>query len=345
MVAILLCIGFGGTISFASKENLPNSYLTESTLQNISIDYMCITGTSQDQMHLYYNNLREAGISTEDVNFTQNRIKSCLGEIPLTDTDTLIFIQDNYHLLTSGLNAEQKKSIDKYILDLGMQYRSQNPTPRFTYDSSDVITSPDRAEYPVAGSYNDKDEAAILNSERASTVATLRIFAVGSSNEDTSSDPTRLGHSWITVTNISDMDIQIGAFSIDPNCGLTIGVWGNRDEYRGGWYDLEGYFYAQGSYDGRVSLKVDLTQSSLDNLNYTILKNDRYGAGFNCVSFATECWNRVCSTTVSGGIVPLPATLFNNISSKSTAFYNAVIPTDYAVYYSTAHPVKSIEYN
>lgn len=72
------------------------------------------------------------------------------------------------------------------------------------------------------------------------SVATLRIYTMSDDKGDASINAS--GHAFVSVTNVSDRDINVGGLLIAPGKAVTIGTRGNRSEHSGIWYDLESYY-------------------------------------------------------------------------------------------------------
>ena len=71
-------------------------------------------------------------------------------------------------------------------------------------------------------------------------VALLRIYARAEDRGDASINSS--GHSFLSVRNVSDHDIEVGGLRIAPNTEMTFSPRGNRWEHTGIWYNLEGYY-------------------------------------------------------------------------------------------------------
>lgn len=68
-------------------------------------------------------------------------------------------------------------------------------------------------------------------------VALLRIYARAEDRGDASINSS--GHSFLSVRNVSDHDIEVGGLRIAPNTEITFSPRGNRWEHTGIWYNLE----------------------------------------------------------------------------------------------------------
>jgi len=144
------------------------------------------------------------------------------------------------------------------------------------------------------------------------TVAKLWVFSY---DGNSSSSLTTAGHSFIVVKNFSSSSITVGKMTVPSTGSVTLGTWGNKNP-TGLWYNLESYFiYAQGDYNGRVSLIMSLTASQLSTLNTQINSDESWGYLNNCSSFAKNAWNSVSSIQLSAGAPNTPANLKNSIKN------------------------------
>ena len=170
-------------------------------------------------------------------------------------------------------------------------------------------------------------------------VALLRIYARAEDRGDASINSS--GHSFLSVRNVSDHDIEVGGLRIAPDTEMTFSPRGNRWEHTGIWYNLEGYYkyYLSNSYyQNLYGIQVSLDQSQLDTMNQNLAKADHWSAVYNCSAFSTGLWNSVCSDTLSAGDLYTPAALRDDMLAKypDKVVFSPTVPYDYAVYYGKA---------
>lgn len=170
-------------------------------------------------------------------------------------------------------------------------------------------------------------------------VALLRIYARAEDRGDASINSS--GHSFLSVRNVSDHDIEVGGLRIAPDTEMTFSPRGNRWEHTGIWYNLEGYYkryLADSYYQNIYAVQTSLDQGQLDVVNRNLAKSDHWSAYFNCAAFTESMWNAVCADTLSAGQPYTPENLRNDILAKygDLAAYNPQIPYDYIVYYGTS---------
>lgn len=94
-----------------------------------------------------------------------------------------------------------------------------------------------------------------------------------------------LGHSFLIVKNTGNATIKVGHMSVPVGNSITIGTFGNRDNHKGIWYNIEGYNGLNGT---RYGLTTALTGSQLNTLNKTINANDKWSLTRNCSYFAKK---------------------------------------------------------
>lgn len=166
--------------------------------------------------------------------------------------------------------------------------------------------------------------------------AVLRLYSRADDQGDASLNTS--GHAFLTVTNVSGQEINVGGLLIAPDTTLSIGTRGNRDEHAGIWYNLEGYYkyYLDASYyQSLYGIQVSLDQSQLDTVNQNLAHADHWSAYYNCAAFSAGMWNSVCSDTLSAGQPYSPADLRDDMLAKygDKTVFNPTIPYDYIVYY------------
>lgn len=320
-------------------------------------DYTLVTNLERIEADKIYNGLKTEDLDEALVDEVEVIIYG--KSINSTYEDTVLYIQDNYTDIIDGMTGEEKLSVDKYFLYYALQYYKDYGSP----DDFKVAPVSDDAfrtlEEPILMDnkvfeeiFVDKNEVILeeSTSTKSTKVASVRVFSDPTESLQYSSgfiiDTGR--HAWITVSNISSSNITVGKFSIAPGKTMVLGTWGTPDEHVGLWYNLEGNFVQNNSaYDGRVSLRVDITSSSLSNLNAHIVGYDYWSVLINCSSFAVTSWNSVCSTQLSAGVINTPKNLANSIMGVSGYYTNYSVPQDYQVYYAngTGTPILSTEFN
>lgn len=126
-----------------------------------------------------------------------------------------------------------------------------------------------------------------------------------------------------------------------------MGTWGNKSEHTGLWYSLEAYFISNNSsYTNRSSLLDKIDSTALATLTTHITGYDTWSLTNNCSSFAASGWNKICSTTLSAGVINTPSNLRSSIVNTGLYLTGVAVPYDYLVYYANGSnlPVRSTVY-
>lgn len=360
VVSVLLCglffAGFNPSLIFGEEVQQYEDVIYDHILD----DYLLITHLEKSEADALYNEIKENGFDETLVKKIETILYSKI--VNTEYEDNVFFIQDNYNQVIRKVSPEDKEIIDKYLLNYAIQYYAENGSAEDffevpeRYSFSEVnegicIDNEDFEKIFVDSNEIILDEKDCGVSTRAKDkVAAVRVFAdptqstVGSSGLEID-----LGtHAWITVSNISDKNITVGKFSIRPGKTMALGTWGNKSEHTGLWYNLESYAIKhESAYDNRVSLRVDLSPSSLKSLNTHIVGYDRWSKANNCSSFAVSSWNKVCSTKLSAGLINTPKNLANSIKSVDGYYEGFPVRHYYKVYYAQGFnsPVLSDVWN
>lgn len=136
-----------------------------------------------------------------------------------------------------------------------------------------------------------------------------------------------LGHSFLSVENISDEDIIVGKMTLGAGEEIALGTWSVKAHF-GLWYNLEGnYTKAYRKYDGRISVSIGLTLDDLDKVNEYIKDNDHWGVYKNCSYFALNLYNLVASESehIDTPLIYTPGYIAGIIKKFDTCETNKVI--------------------
>lgn len=169
-------------------------------------------------------------------------------------------------------------------------------------------------------------------------VARLTLFAFDGSTER-KWGLMNLGHSWISIENISDNVLDLNDRKI--NCGeiVSIGTWSMLDHF-GVWYNVEsGYISEYNRYDGRVSITIGLSEDELHTVCEFISSHDKWNFLYNCSKFALNLYNSVATESeyIETPLIYTPAYNVKNIKKFDTYEMNKPIPATGKVgYYSNA---------
>jgi len=159
-------------------------------------------------------------------------------------------------------------------------------------------------------------------------IATIYIFADNTSNDSKGT------HAWIYIYNYSGKTLNVGGYGIKNKSGASYGTWGNKNEGKGIYINLETYaIHKYGSYSNRVSLHKNITQSDINKINNAFDSYNTWTYTKNCAWFAVNVWNTVSDNKLSAGTIATPAALYNNIKKKNYMKSKGVTkPADNEVY-------------
>lgn len=251
--------------------------------------------------------------------------------------DIVLYIQENYDLLTKDASDAEKRLIDKYYLGYAIKYYEKYAQPQ------DYEHLTRRAAERRNIEENNYDYSSLAAGDE---IAHVRIFATAEPTEG--SGPNLTGHAWITVANLSSSNITVGGFSgVGSYKEATVGTWSSwrTPEHNGVWYNYEGYTIR--TLGNRKNLHQYLTSSQLNSLNSFIKNNDGWSGLYNCASFARDAWNLNASTSMrlTAGLINTPAGLLSSMQSKGGLSTNGNVAKDYAVHYRATNPIRSQTYN
>lgn len=126
-----------------------------------------------------------------------------------------------------------------------------------------------------------------------------------------------LGHSFLSIKNVSEQDITLAGKTIDAGEEIYIGAW-SLSAHFGIWYNIENNkIDIYGSYDGRVSVSTGISNEDVKVLSDFILNNDIWTPLKNCSCFAINAWNSVVEDTekLNSPLIYTPSNLKKQIKS------------------------------
>ena len=342
-----------GTMNINADAHSNNSNDKDKFYNQIKFDYLYQTNLSETEADKLYNEIKDNGLTAADEEIVLELIQGSENAY----LDNVLAIQDQYEEITANLDAQVKDAVDKYYLHYSIKFYEDN------VDENSVISPATRGvnQNITAEANKNTDLTVTENNEilcqqlgvsaRATKVVQVRIFA------DPSEDNAIYGsitgtHAWLSIKNISGSNMTIGRLSgIANNKTVSMGTYGkiSTSEHNGLWYNLEAQGVSKGELSGRLSLLVELDQTGWNTLQSYLTGSsiDYWSVSNNCSTFATNGWNKVCSSTVSAGTVNTPKSLASSIKSYSSYATGVAVPYDYKVYYAngTSAPIKSTECN
>lgn len=115
------------------------------------------------------------------------------------------------------------------------------------------------------------------------------------------------GHSWLYFENLTDHDIQVGAYTVPPGEGVSVGTYSGQDvpEGFGVYYNVEAYRYGKGGLHDNVYLKKELTQKQLERMSDKVARSNYWSHFTNCSFFTITTWNVAAGKPLLYVMIPL----------------------------------------
>ncbi len=114
-------------------------------------------------------------------------------------------------------------------------------------------------------------------------------------------------HSWLYFENLTDHDIQVGAYTVPPGEGVSVGTYSGQDvpEGFGVYYNVEAYRYGKGKLHDNVYLKKELTQKQLERMSNKVARSNYWSHFTNCSFFTITTWNVAAGKPLLYVMIPL----------------------------------------
>lgn len=178
----------------------------------------------------------------------------------------------------------------------------------------------------------------------SSDVAILTLFTFDGKSESVFG-LMNLGHSFLSVENISDNTINIGKMEVEPKETIAVGTWSISAHF-GVWYNVESnYILEHNKYDGRVSISRGISKNDCEKISQFILENDKWTPFTNCSKFAIKLWNTVATNEekIKESMICSPSKLKKVIEQFENYEINKEILTDNKMIYFDKN--TAIEYD
>ena len=172
---------------------------------------------------------------------------------------------------------------------------------------------------------------------KSTDTALLTIFTFDGKKES-SLGLMNLGHSFLSLENISDKPIKIANKTVSPNETIAIGTWSIQAHF-GVWYNVESnYISDYNKYDGRLSITTGITDEDIETMTEYILAHDYWTPLENCSCFALNLWNEVVedSEKLDKMLIYSPSGIASQLRQFDTFEENKEILTDDKFYYFDA---------
>lgn len=175
----------------------------------------------------------------------------------------------------------------------------------------------------------------LLKTEIKSTdVALLSIFSFDGKKESTLG-LMNLGHSFLSLENISSSPIEISNVTIDVGETIAIGTWSIKSHF-GVWYNVESnYINDYNKYDGRISVTTGVSYDDIDKITDYIISHDYWTPLTNCSCFALNLWNEVAEDRekLDKPLIYNPTAIAKQLVNFENYEINREINTDNKFYY------------
>lgn len=142
-----------------------------------------------------------------------------------------------------------------------------------------------------------------------------------------------LGHMWVYIENNSDQPIEVGAYTVPVDQGVSIGTFGlTRWDGFGIYYNIEAYSANKYGLENIVCIEENLTETKLEKVSKTV-RNINFWEPifFNCMGIAFTIWN--AGATIK--LIPLIFPLLGRIQMllyPNTDTINMYYPTEDQVF-------------
>jgi len=165
-------------------------------------------------------------------------------------------------------------------------------------------------------------------------IALLSIFSFDGKKESTLG-LMNLGHSFLSLENISSIPIEISNVVIYPGETIAIGTWSIKSHF-GVWYNVESNYIADyNKYDGRISVTTGISTEDIDKITQYIISHDYWTPLTNCSCFALNLWNEVAEDgeILDRPLIYNPTAIAKQLVNFENYEINREINTDKDFYY------------
>lgn len=165
-------------------------------------------------------------------------------------------------------------------------------------------------------------------------IAYISLFTFDGKSESTMG-LMNLGHSFLSLENVSSEPIKIANVSIDPGKTIAIGTWSIKAHF-GVWYNVESnYIKDYNKYDGRLSITTGIGSEDIEKVSDFILSHDYWNPLQNCSYFALNLWNEIAEDgeKLDSMAIFSPSAIANQIKTFESYDVNKEIITDSKFHY------------
>ena len=102
-----------------------------------------------------------------------------------------------------------------------------------------------------------------------------------------------LGHMWVYIQNLTDRELQVGAYTLPPEQGVSIGSFAlTRADGFGLYYNVEAYCVNKYGIKSMICMEQKLTEKQLEKISTRILNGNFWTLIlYNCMGAAFSIWD------------------------------------------------------
>ncbi len=102
------------------------------------------------------------------------------------------------------------------------------------------------------------------------------------------------GHTWVYFENLTDHDITVGIYTVEPEKGVSVGTYGySIADGKGLYYNVEAWRYNKAKVYEYANLSKELTADELAKVSKRIRNSGTWDYTVNCAFFAFKIWNTI----------------------------------------------------
>ncbi len=102
------------------------------------------------------------------------------------------------------------------------------------------------------------------------------------------------GHTWVYFENLTNHNITVGAYTVKPNKGVSVGTYGySIADGRGLYYNVEAWRYRNIATTEYIGLSKELTADELETVSKRIRNSGTWDYTLNCAFFAFKIWDAI----------------------------------------------------
>ncbi len=105
------------------------------------------------------------------------------------------------------------------------------------------------------------------------------------------------GHSFISIENLSENNINVGDYILKKDEEITLSVW-PVSNHSGVWYNIEsGMIAATDKYSDRISVSFLIDYNTLEEINFLLKEAPTWNVFYNCSDFTLDIYNIITKSS------------------------------------------------